>query len=448
MSRFSADAETSVVGAILIDNAAIDKIAHIIVPEDFAIEACRLIYESAGRLIMHGLPADPITVMQDLDERNDLERAGGLEYIGALYRDTPSAANVHRYAEVVRNYSRERAMLAAINEAHGVIHGDGSTVEKIAIASDLVLSAADKGRKNAQITHAGELARQTLASIVARSEKGQEEGLSTGFVDLDRMTGKMKPGQLWVIAGRPAMGKSTLARNIAEHIAGLSGVLFISLEMDADELGECFTASLGHASFESITSGDVEGDNAMDISRGATALSNLKLAVATGTDTVPAIHAIARTESRRLGGLSLIVVDYLQLMVSPGEKDRQNEVAAISRGLKKLAMTLRVPVVALSQLSRALEQRSDKRPILSDLRESGAIEQDADKVIFLYRDDYYNPDSPYRGMAEAIIAKNRRGKTGKVPMTFIGDQSRFADCAPDFRFEQIPTKPTRPRGFE
>jgi len=448
MSRFNADAEMSVVGGILIDNTALDRVAHIVTSNDFAVEACRLAFESASRLIGHGLPADPITVSQDLDERNELERAGGLGYIGSMYQETPSAANVARYAEVVRDLSRERAMLRAINEAHDAIFQEGTTSEKIAAAADLVLGAADQNRKTAQITHAADLSRLMLAAVLERGERGTEEGLDLGFADLQRVTGPLKPGQFVVIAGRPAMGKSTLARNIAEHVAKSTGVLFVSLEMDADEIAECMTASLGHASFEAIKAGNVEDENALAISRGATALSNLKIAVATGTNTTAAIHSAARTEARRLGGLGLIVVDYLQLLEAPSEKDRRVAVDAISRNLKRLAMTLRVPVIALSQLSRKVEERSDRRPLLSDLRESGAIEQDADKVVFLYRDEYYNADTPFKGIAEAIVAKNRRGKTGKVPLAFIGDQSRFADAAPDFRMEQVEQQaPRRTRGF-
>lgn len=449
MSRFNADAEMAIAGGILIENAALDRVSHIITASDFAIEACRLIYESAARLIGHGLPADPITVMQDLDERNELGMAGGLAYIGDVYRNTPSAANIARYAEVVRDLSRERAMLCALTDATDAIHREGTSGEKIATAADLVLAAADKNRKTAQITHAGDLSKMMLDSVLRRADAGQEEGLSIGFDDLQRAAGKFKPGQLVVIAGRPSMGKSTLARNIAEHVAGMTGVLFVSLEMGAEEVAECMVASLGHASFDAIKAGDAEGEHAGGISRGLTSLSDLRIAVATGTNTVAAIQSAARTEARRLGGLSLIVVDYLQLMEAPGEKDRRVAVDAISRGLKRLAMTMRVPVIALSQLSRKVEERSDKRPLLSDLRESGAIEQDADKVIFLYRDEYYHADTPYKGLAEAIIAKNRRGKTSKVPLAFIGDQSRFADCAPDFRFEQIQQQPARKsRGFE
>lgn len=446
MSRFNADAEMSVVGGILIDNTALDRVSHIVKAEDFAIEACRLVYESASRLILGGLIADPITVAEDLDECNNLGRAGGLAYIGELYRETASVANVHRYAELVRDYSRERAMLIAINEAHDIIHQSGDSAQKIASATELVMGAAESHKRSAKITHAADLARKALSAINQRSEKGAEEGTSIGFADLERLTGPLKPGQMVVIAGRPAMGKSTLARNIAEFVAKTTGVLFVSLEMGDEELGECFIASLGKASFDAIKEGNTEGDHVIDMGRGASALANLKLAVATDTNTVAAIHGVARTEARKLGGIGLIVVDYLQLLEAPDEKDRRVQVDSISRGLKRLAMTMGVPLIALSQLSRKVEDRADKRPMLSDLRESGAIEQDADKVIGLYRDDYYHDNSPHKGMAEALVLKNRRGRTGSVPLAFIGDQSRFADAAPGYRFEQQQQQPKR-RGF-
>lgn len=440
---FSAEAECAVLGALLQDNDAYDRVASIIAAADFAIDAHRMIYQAIECLVLHKMPADPITVSQDLDERGQLEYVGGLQAIGDIMRGTAISRNAHRYAETVRDYARERAVLCAINDAHGVLHGTGETAEKIAQAAEMVVTAAETGRKELNVSTAREVSAKVLQSILKRSEAGQEEGLDIGFVDLQRQTGKLKAGQLIIVAGRPGMGKSTLARNIAENIARHQGVLFVSLEMEADELGECFVSSLGHADYDAVLSGNTEGDHALTITAGATKLGELKLSISTGADTVPAIHALARTESRKLGSIGLIVVDYLQQLRVPGVNDRRVEIDTISRGLKRLAMTLHCPVIALAQLSRSVEQRSDKRPMLSDLRESGGIEADADKVIFLYRDEYYNADSQYKGLAEAIVAKNRRGKTGKVPMAFIGDQSRFADVAPGYRFDDAPAERTK-----
>lgn len=450
MSRFSVDAECAVIGSLLQDTNAYDRVASIISAADFATEDCRLIYQSIESLILHKLPVDPITVSQDLDEKNQLESVGGLKTLGDLMRGTASSRNAHRYAETVRDLARERAVLCAINDAHSVIHGAGDTAEKIAQAAELVIGAAESGRKDMQVSTAREISAKVLQSILKRSEAGEEEGLDLGFVDLQRQTGKLKAGQLIIVAGRPGMGKSTLARNIAECVAKKQGVLFISLEMEDEELGECFVSSLGHAEYDAVLSGNTEGDHAISITKGATKLGELKLSVSTGADTLPAIHALARTEARRLGGLGLIVVDYLQQLHVPGCNDRRVEIDTISRGLKRMAMTLHCPIIALAQLSRSVEQRADKRPMLSDLRESGGIEADADKVIFLYRDEYYNADSQYKGIAEAIIAKNRRGKTGKVPMVFIGDQSRFGDAAPGFDLEarQAATRNNRGGGLE
>ena len=446
MSRFNADAEASVLSALLRDNETYDRVSAIVSPDDFAVEANRLIYGAIESLILHRQPADPITVAEELGQNGQLESIGGLSTLGDLAQAFCSASNCHRYAEIVRDMSRERAVLCAINEANDIIYGQGDAADKIAQAAELVVSAAETGRKSAQITHASDMSRAALKAMLKRSEEGGEEGLSLGFVDLERVTGKLKPGQLIIVAGRPGMGKSTLARNIAEHVSQAIGVLYVSLEMDADEVAECCIASLGNASYSAIQNGEIEGDHVSPISRGATMLSERKLAVATGTDTLPAIHSAARTEARRMGGIGLIVIDYLQQLHVPGVSDRRVEVDAISRGLKRLAMTLRIPVVALAQLSRGVEQRTNKRPMMSDLRESGGIEADADKVVFLYRDEYYNPDSPYKGIAEAIVSKNRRGKTGKVPLVFMGEQSRFGDAAPGYALEARSAAPRNSRG--
>ncbi len=438
-SHFNPTAEEAVIGAVLRDKTAYDRVSAIVKADDFAIEANRLMYLALENMILHGQPVDPITLSTELDMRGELQAIGGLQTIGNIVRghQTP---NPHRYAEIVRNLSRERAMLIAIESAHETMHCPGDTQAKLASVAEVVMAAAETGRADAQVTDARQMCHSALKAILARSEVG-EEGLSLGFVDVERLTGKLKPGQLVIVAGRPGMGKSTLARNIAEHVATHTGVLFVSLEMDADELAECFIASLGHASHAAIQAGDTAGDHVSGISRGATRLGELKLAVATGADTLPAIHALARTEARRIGPIGLIVVDYLQQLHVPGAKDRRVEVDEISRGLKRLAMTLRCPVIALAQLSRSVEQRTDKRPLLSDLRESGGIEADADKVVMLYRDEYYNPDSQFQGLAEVLVAKNRRGKCGKVPLVFIGDESRFADAARGFGFDNSAEQP-------
>lgn len=446
MTHFNAAAETAVIGAVLRDKTAYDKVSSIVKADDFAVEANRLMYAAMENMIMHGQPVDPITLSSELDSRGELSAVGGLAAIGEVYGGY-STPNPHRYAETVRDLSRERAMLIAINDAHAMLHGTGDTQEKLASVAEVVMSAAETGQHDVHVTSARDMSQSALKAIIERSEAG-EEGLSLGFVDVERMTGKLKAGQLIIIAGRPGMGKSTLARNIAEHVAAQTGVLFVSLEMDADELSECFIASLGHASHAAIQEGNTEGDHASGIARGATKLGDLKLAVATSADTLPAIHSLARTEARRVGSIGLIVVDYLQQLHVPGAKDRRVEVDEISRGLKRLAMTLRCPVIALAQLSRSVEQRADKRPLLSDLRESGGIEADADKVIMLYRDEYYNTESPHKGMAEVMVAKNRRGKCGKVLLAFIGGESRFADAAHGYNFDTPAEKPTRTaKGF-
>ena len=437
----SVEAEQSVLGGILLDTSAWDKITDLIGEQDFYRFEHRLIYRHIARLTDHAKPVDVITVAESLEGNAELDKAGGLSYLGSLAQNVPSAANIRRYAEIVR----ERAIMRKLAE----------------VGSDIATSAYNPGGRDAdqlldeaesrvfEIAEAGERGRQgfvpippLLTKVVERIETlyGRDNvsdvtGIATGFTDLDRMTSGMQPGELIIVAGRPSMGKTAFAINIAENVAldGAKPVAIFSMEMGGTQLAMRMIGSVGLLNQHTLRTGRLEDD---DWSRMTHALGRLNDAPIF-IDETAALNAMElRSRARRLhrqnDGLGLIVVDYLQLMSSPSSKASENratEISEISRSLKALAKELHVPVMALSQLNRSLEQRPNKRPMMSDLRESGAIEQDADLILFIYRDEVYNPDSPDKGKAEIIIGKQRNGPIGKVELTFRGEYTRFDNFA-------------------
>ncbi|TJZ75601.1 replicative DNA helicase [Chitiniphilus eburneus] len=425
-ARYDSATELALIGAVLADNSAFDRVADQLSVEDFATQAGQLMWAGLCRLLSNGVPAEIFSLAEALDESGDLERIGGLAQISEAATALFVTGSVATYARIIRDLAKQRKLGAAAVQIHEILEGTGDTDSKIAESVDVVMRVAEHSTR-ANVMSAVEMAMMAGKAILDRDEKG-ESGLRWGFRDIDAIAGRMKPGQLIIIAARPGMGKTTFARNVAEHVAQSHGVLHSSLEMEHDELSEGYVASLGQTSYESLQTGKLE-DQYIHVTRGIERLSSLNLAVVTGLDTVAALASTVRIQARKLGGIKLVIVDYLQLMRSPGQKDRRVEVDEISRDLKKLAIANKCTVIALSQLSRKVEERSDKRPMISDIRESGGIEADADKVIALYRDDYYHPSSPYKGLAEAGVLKNRRGKTGKVPLAFLGDQARFADSA-------------------
>ena len=433
----SVEAEQSVLGGIFLDITAWDKITDLISEPDFYRFEHRLIYRHIGRLTEQAKPVDVITVAESLESNAELEKVGGLAYLGSLAQNVPSAANIRRYAEIVR----ERAIMRKLVE----------------VGNDIAASAYNPSGRNAdqlldeaesrvfEISEAGERGRQgfipippLLIKVVERIETlhGRDNpsdvtGIATGFTDLDRMTSGLQPGDLVIVAGRPSMGKTAFALNVAEHVAleGSKPVAIFSMEMGGTQLAMRLIGSVGKLNQQNLRSGKLEDDDWPRMTHALGRLNDAPIFI----DETAALNSLElRSRARRLhrenSGLGLIVIDYLQLMSSPSSKASENratEISEISRSLKALAKELQVPVMALSQLNRGLEQRPNKRPIMSDLRESGAIEQDADLILFIYRDEVYNSDSPDKGKAEIIIGKQRNGPIGKVDLTFRGEYTRF-----------------------
>lgn len=437
----SVEAEQSVLGGILLDTSAWDKVADLIGEQDFYRLEHRLIYRNIVQLIEQAKPVDAITVAESLESHAELDKAGGLAYLGSLVQNVPSAANIRRYAEIVR----ERAIMRKLAEVGSEI--STSAYNPAGRDADQLLDEAES--RVFEIAEAGERGRQgfirippLLSKVVERIETlyGRDNasdvtGLATGFTDLDRDTAGLQPGDLIIVAGRPSMGKTAFAINIAEHAALELNkpVAIFSMEMGGTQLAMRMIGSVGKLNQHHLRTGRLEDD---DWSRMTHALGRLNDAPIF-IDETAALNALElRSRARRLhrqnNGLGLIVIDYLQLMSAPASKASENratEISEISRSLKALAKELQVPVMALSQLNRSLEQRPNKRPVMSDLRESGAIEQDADLILFIYRDEVYNPDSPDKGKAEIIIGKQRNGPIGKIELTFRGEYTRFENYA-------------------
>src|SRR5688572_25696375 len=437
----SLEAEQSVLGGLLLDNGAWDKVGDLLSESDFYRADHRIIFQHVGQLIEQGKAADALTVAESLERSNKLAEIGGQAYLGSLSLNTPSAANIRRYAEIVRERSVMRSLAAVGTEiadsAYTPMGRDASLLIDEAEAKIFhIAEARSKARQG--FVPIEPLLTETVERIdmlYSRENKNEVIGVPTGFVDLDRMTSGLQAGELIVVAGRPSMGKPTLVMNIAEHVAinEKKAVGVFSMEMSGPQLAMRMIGSVGRLDQHELRTGTFKED---DWGRVTDALGKLSDAPIFIDDTAGLNVLELRSRARRLhrscGGLSLIVIDYLQLMsgTSGGrEENRATEIAEISRSLKSLAKELRLPVIALSQLNRSVDSRQDKRPMMSDLRESGAIEQDADIIIFIYRDEVYNSDSPRKGIAEIIIAKQRNGPVGKRDLTFIGKFTRFENYA-------------------
>ena len=431
----SVEAEQSVLGGLLLENEALDKIADLIKPGDFYRHDHRVIYEHISRLIEQSKPADIVTVAESLENSAQLAGVGGIAYLGALAQNTPSAANIRRYAEIVRERSVMRLLVEVGSDiAESAFSPQGkSAAELLDAAEAKIFEIAEGGQRSSQ----GFIDIKTLLPQVAdridqlfqRDSTSDVTGIPTGFADLDSMTSGFQPGDLIIVAGRPSMGKTAFSLNIAENVALDTGlpVAVFSMEMGATQLAMRMIGSVGRLDQHRMRTGRLEDE---DWVRLTTALGKLHEAPIhideTGGINPTDLRARARRLYRQCGKLGLIVIDYLQLMAATRQgENRATEVSEISRALKALAKELDVPVVALSQLNRGLEQRPNKRPVMSDLRESGAIEQDADVILFIYRDQVYNPDSPDKGTAEIIIGKQRNGPIGTVRLTFLGEHTRF-----------------------
>lgn len=438
----SVEAEQALLGSLMLEaNEGFDKVAELVGESDFYQYNHRLIYRAISTLAVEGHHPDVVTVTGWLQTQGDIEDAGGLNYVGALAEVTPGVGNIKAYAEIVRERSVLRQLIAVANEiADSAYDADGRTSKDLLDEAETkVFAIADQtARKNAGGFHD---IKSVLTGAVERINMLFESdaaitGLSTGFAELDEKTSGLQKSDLIIVAGRPSMGKTTFAMNIAENAAmeAAAPVAIFSMEMPAEQLGMRMIASLGRVELQKLRTGRLSEQDWPRITSAITLLNQKKNVY---IDDQPALTPTdLRARSRRLArdhGLSLIVIDYLQLMqVSDSRENRATEISEISRSLKALAKELQVPIIALSQLNRSLEQRPDKRPVMSDLRESGAIEQDADVIMFIYRDEVYNPeDEASKGRAEILIRKQRNGPIGAVNLTFLGQYTRFEDYSPE-----------------
>ena len=424
------EAEQSVLGGLLLDNAAFDRIDGQLKANDFYQAAHQSIYRAITGLLQRGEPADVITVSDVIERAGETERTGGLAYLGDLAANTPTAANINAYARMVVDAKARRDMIQAGQRIIEIARDKGSdAVTRVDAASGIVAALSDQ-RGDRAPTSISELMTTAIDNIQKRVDAGGAiSGLSTGFVDLDKAMTGLHPGNLVVLAGRPAMGKTTLGVNIAENVALQGGTaLVFSLEMPGDDLAERSIARAGGINTMALREGRLTEDDYERLSAALGKLNGTKLVI----DDDPATATVSQMRRKALRikrerGLPLVVIDYLQLMRGDGG-NRNEEIGGITRGLKLLAKELRIPIVLLSQLNRGVEERTDKRPMMSDLRESGAIEQDADVILMAYRDDYYNPNSTFKGYAEILIRKQRMGPIGTVPLIFQGEYSRFCDA--------------------
>jgi len=435
----SIEAEQAVLGGLLLDNSAFDRVADLLREENFYRHDHRLIWRQIARMIERTQPADVLTVLEALQTNGVSDEAGGLAYLSSLATETPSAANIRRYAEIVRDRSILRRLVSSSDEiATSALNPQGrDTKELLDEAESKIFRIAEEGAR-------GQTGFQPLQDLLGKVVERIDElynqdnpndvtGVPTGFVDLDRMTSGMQPGDLIIVAGRPSMGKTSLALNIGEHVAMEQQlpVAVFSMEMGATQLAMRMLCSAGRLDQQRVRTGRLVDDDWPRLTSAISKMQDAPLHI----DESPALNSLdlrarARRLARQCGKLGLIIVDYLQLMsASSSGENRATEISEISRSLKALAKELDCPVIALSQLNRSLEQRPNKRPVMSDLRESGAIEQDADVIIFIYRDEVYNKDSPDKGTAEIIIGKQRNGPIGTVRLTFMGAYTKFENHA-------------------
>ena len=435
----SVEAEQSVLGGLLLDNQAYDKISDLVSESDFYRDEHRRIFRAIQRMLERAKPVDVVTVAEAIDAAGETEHTGGLAYLGELAQNTPSAANIRRYGEIVRERAILRQLVTAGDEiASSALNPLGREPKTLLDEAEAkVFAIAESGmRHQTGFQHINPLLTQVVERIQElhdRDNPSDITGIPTGYNDLDKMTSGLQPGDLVIVAGRPSMGKTSLALNMAEYVAIDYGapVAVFSMEMGGAQLAMRMLASVGRLDQHKVRTGRLNDD---EWSRLSFALGKIH-EKAIYIDETPALNPIdlrarARRLHRQCGKLGLIVIDYLQLMSgSSNGENRATEISEISRSLKSLAKELECPVIALSQLNRSLEQRPNKRPVMSDLRESGAIEQDADVIMFIYRDEVYNPDTQEKGTAEIIIGKQRNGPIGTVRLTFLGEYTRFENFA-------------------
>jgi len=437
----SVEAEQSVLGGLLLEASALDRVADLMTEDDFYRHEHRLIFRQIVRLSEMAKPVDVITVAEALEIAGELDKVGGLTYLGSLAQNVPSAANIRRYGEIVRERSIMRKLVEVgtdiASSAYNPTGRDAAQLLDEAESKVFEIAEAGSHGKQGFVAMPPLLTQvvERIETLYARDNPSDVTGIATGFTDIDRMTSGLQPGELVIVAGRPSMGKTAFSLNIAENVALDSKlpVAVFSMEMGASQLALRMLGSVGKLNQHDLRTGRLQDDDWGRLTHALGRLHDAPIHI----DESAALSAMdLRARSRRLhrqcSGLGLIVVDYLQLMssnVGKASENRATEISEISRSLKALAKELHVPVIALSQLNRGLEQRPNKRPVMSDLRESGAIEQDADLILFIYRDEVYNSDSPDKGKAEIIIGKQRNGPIGKVELAFRGEYTRFDNLA-------------------
>ena len=434
----SIEAEQSLLGGLMLDNAAWDKVADLVIASDFYRKDHRLIFTGISELAENSNPCDVVTLSEFLDNRDELEGAGGLEYLALLSNETPGAANVRAYAKILRERSTLRSLINAGNQISGSAYStEGRTATALVDEAErLVFDIAEKGSR-------GKVGFRPLKNILPdavdridllHQSGGDITGIPTGYTEFDKLTAGLQPGELIVVAGRPSMGKTTLAVNIAENAAIGARVptAIFSMEMPSQQLAFRMISSLGRVDQTHLRTGKFPDEDWSRINTAVQLMSDAPIFIDDSASLSPTeIRARAR-RLKREHGLGLIIVDYLQLMQVHGStENRATEISEISRSLKALAKELELPIIAVSQLNRSVEQRTDKRPVMSDLRESGAIEQDADLIVFIYREEVYNQETPRKGVADINIAKQRNGPIGDFPLTFVGRFTKFENWVPD-----------------
>jgi replicative DNA helicase len=434
----SVEAEQSLLGGLLIDNTAWDRLGGVLSEKDFYRPEHALIYKVVARLISDNHPADVITVHEAVksEQGGDLV---GIDYLNSLAQSTPSAANIKGYADIVRDRSILRRLIeVSDNIVNSAFVPEGRSVRTLLDeAESRILQIGEEGSRKADYLEIEPLLRTVVARIdeLYNRQGGSDiTGIATGFIDLDKQTSGLQKGDLVIVAGRPSMGKTAFALNIAENVALAEGlpVVVFSMEMSGEQLAARLLGSVGRVDQGRMRTGKLQDDEWPRVTDAIARLSNTQILIdETGSLSSLELRARARRIARNFGGtLGLVVIDYLQLMSGSGSENRATEISEISRSLKSLAKELQCPVVALSQLNRGLEQRPNKRPIMSDLRESGAIEQDADLIMFIYRDEVYHPDTTTdKGVAEIIIGKQRNGPIGTVRLSWQGPYTKFDNLA-------------------
>ena len=442
------EAERAVLGGLMLETHRFDTVIQVIKENDFDGKDHQIIFQSMSELVEENKPLDPLTVSEKLDNKNSLNKVGGKDYLVELATTTPSAANLEAYAEIIRQRSITRKLMKANSEISELISNpqgqDGASL--LDKAESMIFALNDETNQNDQnLQSMRELIPSTMDRLHELSNKsGGLIGSSTGYKDLDNKLQGLQNGDLIVVAGRPSMGKTSLAMNVAENVLldseSNGSVLIFSLEMPGESLTTRLLSGMTKLNQQNVRSGMLKDDELRILFQQSEKLKNLPLWIDDSSILSPMelrakARRLARTEK---DGLSLIVVDYLQLMQLPlSSENRVNQISEISRSLKSLAKELNVPVIALSQLNRAVENRPNKRPIMADLRDSGAIEQDADVILFIYRDEVYNEDSEHGNKAEIIIGKQRNGPIGTVNLTFLKEFTRFENFSTDNFYESF-----------